>query len=186
MFSFIIVDKTGNLSECNVDKLENVYKKCGLRKSEDFKKVMVYNDNNGIKIELWGRVVGRNNTKNPFIFKLDTSIKLYGPAALVCIKKDKLENFSIYDYNNIAVVVSGSHTENTTNATNATNATNTTTTTNATNTTNTTNATNTTNVNLTKIEEALDETEKNSEENMSDSELETEEYIYSSEEENNK
>jgi hypothetical protein len=96
MISFIIVDKTGNLNECNVDKLENVYKKCGLRKSEDFKKIMDYNLNNtGSTIELWGRVVGRNNTKNPFIFKLDTSIKLYGPAALVCIKKDKLENLFI-------------------------------------------------------------------------------------------
>ena len=27
MFSFIIVDKNGDLNECNVDKLENVYKK---------------------------------------------------------------------------------------------------------------------------------------------------------------
>jgi hypothetical protein len=179
MISFIIVDKNGNLNECNVDKLENVYKKCGLRKSEDFKKIMVYNLNNTeTTIELWGRVVGRNNTKNPFIFKLDTSIKLYGPAALICIKKDKLESLSINDYNNIqlneaspvlaqsagavtpvvaatpAAATPKQHTQSSTS-------------------------------NVTKIEEALNETDL-SEESVSDSELENEEYVYSSEEENNK
>jgi hypothetical protein len=171
MISFIIVDKTGNLNECNVDKLENIYKKCGLRKSEDFKKVMVYNLNNETTIELWGRVVGRNNTKNPFVFKLDTTIKLYGPAAILCIKKERLESLSIYDYNNIelneantttmvsvASSASSAPTEQTKNATT---------------------------LNLTKIEEALNETD-NSEESVSDSELENEEYVYSSEEENNK
>jgi len=177
MISFIIVDKTGNLNECNVDKLENIYKKCGLRKSEDFKKIMVYNLNNTeTTIELWGRVVGRNNTKNPFVFKLDTSIKLYGPAALVCFKKNKLENLSIYDYNNIDLSLQDMA------------ATTTTTTATATTTTATARAAAIATapaaiLNFKKIEEALNETD-NSEENLSDSELENEEYIYSSEEEN--
>jgi hypothetical protein len=168
MISFIIVDKTGNLNECNVDKLENIYKKCGLRKSEDFKKVMVYNLNNETTIELWGRVVGRNNTKNPFVFKLDTTIKLYGPAAILCIKKERLESLSIYDYNNIEL-----------------NEANTTTMVSAASSVPTEQTKNATTLNLTKIEEALNETD-NSEESVSDSELENEEYVYSSEEENNK
>jgi hypothetical protein len=169
MISFIIVDKTGNLNESNVDKLENVYKKCGLRKSEDFTKVMVYNLNNETVIELWGRVVGRNNTKNPFVFKLDTSIKLFGPAAIICIKKNKLESLFISEYNNIqlnevipvlaaeipaATVMPKQPTQTTTS-------------------------------NVTKIEEVLNETDL-SEHSLSDSELETEDYIYSSEEENHK
>ena len=179
MISFIIVDKNGNLNECNVDKLENVYKKCGLRKSEDFKKIMVYNLNNTeTTIELWGRVVGRNNTKNPFIFKLDTSIKLYGPAALICIKKDKLESLSINDYNNIqlneASPVLAQSAEAVTPVVAATLAA-------ATPKQQTQSSTS----NVTKIEEALNETDL-SEESVSDSELENEEYVYSSEEENNK
>jgi hypothetical protein len=174
MISFIIVDKTGNLNECNVDKLENVYKKCGLRKSEDFTKVMVYNLNNETAIELWGRVVGRNNTKNPFVFKLDTTIKLFGPAAIICIKKNKLENLFISEYDNIQL----------NEATPATSTTSTTSTTPATPATPATLATLAT-PSVTKIEEALNGTD-NSEESVSDSELENEEYIYSSEEENNK
>jgi hypothetical protein len=174
MISFIIVDKTGNLNECNVDKLENIYKKCGLRKSEDFKKVMVYNLNNlnnETTIELWGRVVGRNNTKNPFVFKLDTTIKLYGPAAILCIKKERLESLSIYDYNNIEL-----NEANTTTMVSAASSAST---------APTEQTKNATTINLTKIEEALNETD-NSEEIVSDSELENEEYVYSSEEENNK
>ena len=33
MKTFIVVDKNANLNESSVDKLENIYKKCGLRKS---------------------------------------------------------------------------------------------------------------------------------------------------------
>lgn len=170
MFSFIIVDKNGDLNECNVDKLENVYKKCGLRKSEDFKQVMVYNLNNETTIELWGRVVGRNNTKNPFIFKLDTTIKLYGPAALVCIKKDKLESLFISDYDNIELNgIPNASQQHTTDAVDIPAVSN----------------RPVTPLNLTKIEEVLNETDYYSEEGVTDSELETEDYIYSSEEENN-
>jgi len=178
MISFIIVDKTGNLNESNVDKLENVYKKCGLRKSEDFTKVMVYNLNSETAIELWGRVVGRNNTKNPFVFKLDTSIKLFGPAAIICIKKNKLESLCISEYNNIQlneatpapaqaaaavtpVVAATSDAATPTQQTQSLAS------------------------NVTKIEEVLNDTDL-SENSVSDSELETEDYIYSSEEENNK
>jgi hypothetical protein len=174
MISFIIVDKTGNLNESNVDKLENVYKKCGLRKSEDFTKVMVYNLNSETAIELWGRVVGRNNTKNPFVFKLDTSIKLFGPAALICIKKNKLESLFISEYNNIQL-----------NEATPTPAATPVAATPAAATVVPKQPTQTTTSNVTKIEEVLNETDL-SEHSLSDSELETEDYIYSSEEENHK
>ena len=74
MKTFIVVDKNANLNECSVDKLENIYKKCGLRKSEDFKKLIGYTLNEDERIELWGRSAGRNNTKNPFVFKLLNTI----------------------------------------------------------------------------------------------------------------
>lgn len=177
MISFIIVDKTGNLNESNVDKLENVYKKCGLRKSEDFTKVMVYNLNSETAIELWGRVVGRNNTKNPFVFKLDTSIKLFGPAAIICIKKNKLESLFISEYNNIQlneVTPAPAQAAAVTPVVAATPEV-----------AMPTLQTQSTTSNLTKIEEGLKDTDL-SENSLSDSELETEDYIYSSEEENNK
>jgi hypothetical protein len=178
MISFIIVDKTGNLNESNVDKLENVYKKCGLRKSEDFTKVMVYNLNSETAIELWGRVVGRNNTKNPFVFKLDTSIKLFGPAALICIKKNKLESLFISEYNNIQL---NEATPAPAQAAAAVTPVVAATPDAATPTPQTQSLAS----NVTKIEEVLNDTDL-SENSLSDSELETEDYIYSSEEENNK
>jgi len=178
MISFIIVDKTGNLNESNVDKLENVYKKCGLRKSEDFTKVMVYNLNRETAIELWGRVVGRNNTKNPFVFKLDTSIKLFGPAALICIKKNKLESLFISEYNNIQL---NEATPAPAQAAAAVTPVVAATPDAATPTPQTQSLAS----NVTKIEEVLNDTDL-SENSLSDSELETEDYIYSSEEENNK
>ena len=103
MKTFIVVEKAGSLTECSVDSLENVYKKCGLRKSEDFQKIAEYVFTEGERIELWGRSVGRNNTKNPFIFKFDTTIQVYGPAAIVCIKKGILEHLTIGEYTKLEV-----------------------------------------------------------------------------------
>ena len=174
MISFIIVDKTGNLNESNVDKLENVYKKCGLRKSEDFTKVMVYNLNNETTIELWGRVVGRNNTKNPFVFKLDTALKLFGPAAIICVKKNKLESLFISEYDNIQL---NEATPDPAVAATPATATLAAAVTPA--------AQRPATPSVTKIEEVLNETDL-SDNSLSDSELETEDYIYSSEEENYK
>jgi hypothetical protein len=96
--TFIVVEKTGTLNECSVDSLENLYKKCGLRKSEDFKKIAEYTFTEGDRLELWGRSVGRNTTKNPFSFKFDTTLQVYGPAAIVCIKKGTMEHLTIGEY----------------------------------------------------------------------------------------
>jgi len=96
--TFIVVEKAGTLIECSVDSLENLYKKCGLRKSEDFKKIAEYTFTEGDRLELWGRSVGRNTTKNPFSFKFDTTLQVYGPAAIVCIKKGTMEHLTIGEY----------------------------------------------------------------------------------------
>jgi len=98
MKTFIVVEKTGTLNECSVDSLENLYKKCGLRKSEDFKKIAEYTFTEGDRLELWGRSIGRNTTKNPFSFKFDTTLQVYGPAAIVCIKKGTMEHLTISEY----------------------------------------------------------------------------------------
>jgi hypothetical protein len=96
--TFIVVEKAGTLIECSVDSLENLYKKCGLRKSEDFKKIAEYTFTEGDRLELWGRSVGRNTTKNPFSFKFDTTLQVYGPAAIVCIKKGTMEHLKLDEY----------------------------------------------------------------------------------------
>lgn len=44
MISFIIVDKNGNLNECNVDKLENVYKNADYESQKTLK-------NNGLQFK---------------------------------------------------------------------------------------------------------------------------------------
>ena len=173
MKTFIVVDKNANLNECSVDKLENIYKKCGLRKSEDFKKLIGYTLNEDERIELWGRSAGRNNTKNPFVFKFDADVQLYGPGAIIYIKKETLEHVSICDYNKLELKTTANSPTSSSDA----------------------------NVVLTPMNGVVVEKKENNPENNpesnpennpesnpdsdsdSDSELEFDEYVYSSEEE---
>ena len=82
MVTFIKIEKNGKQYEEKLDIIENLYKKCGLRKIEGFINLYEYNSSEG-KIELWGRNSGRSNIKNSYIFPLNTNLVLYGTVAIV-------------------------------------------------------------------------------------------------------
>ena len=44
---------------------------------------------------------GRNNIKNKFVFEFDKSISLYGTCGVILKKKGNLENLTISQYNDI-------------------------------------------------------------------------------------
>ena len=67
MVTFIKIEKNSKLYEEKLDNIENLYKKCGLRKIEGFINLYEYDSCEG-KIELWGRNSGRSNIKNSYIF----------------------------------------------------------------------------------------------------------------------
>ena len=83
MVTFIKIEKDGKLYEEKLDNIENLYKKCGLRKIEGFINLYEYDSNEG-KIELWGRNSGRSNIKNSYVFPLDINLVLCVPLMIIC------------------------------------------------------------------------------------------------------
>ena len=157
MVLFIRIDKDGSLKEEEISDINKLYKNCGLRKPDGFIKLYSYINNN-CQIELWGRNNGRSNIKNLFIFPLDSNITLFGTAAIICLTKNKLDNLTIENWNKICL----DYKEKQTNTVEVKNE-----------------------VNNSESED--DESDSDDEDNnsSSDSELQPEEYIYSSEEDNN-
>jgi hypothetical protein len=85
----IIVERLGSLKVLSVKdfKLEEVFKKCGFKKSEDFKKQTEWNVKlNGTKyiIQLYAKTDGRPNSENKYDFPPPVDSKLfYGSCALI-------------------------------------------------------------------------------------------------------
>ena len=82
MVTFIKIEKDAKQYEEKLDNIENLYKKCGLRKIEGFINLYEYDTSEG-KIELWGRNSGRSNIKNSYVFPLDLNLVLYGTVAIL-------------------------------------------------------------------------------------------------------
>ena len=87
MVLFIRINKDGDLSEENLDDIDNLYKKCNLRKQEGFVKLYSYTFNNEV-IELWGRNEGRNNIKNKFVFEFKNELLFILPIFFSIGNKD--------------------------------------------------------------------------------------------------
>jgi hypothetical protein len=85
----IIVERLGLLKVLSVKdfKLEELFKKCGFKKSEDFKKQAEWNVKlNGTKyiIQLYAKTDGRPNSENKYDFPPPVDSKLfYGSCALI-------------------------------------------------------------------------------------------------------
>ena len=87
--TIIIVDKTGTLKTLNIKdyKVEELYKKCGFKKSEDFCLQTEWNVKlNGQKylIQMYGKLEGKSGSENKYDFPPPVDTKLYfGSCALV-------------------------------------------------------------------------------------------------------
>lgn len=94
--TFVVVEKSGSLKEVSVKEItiEEMYKKCGFRKGEDFECRTKWEDievgNTKHTIELWARSEGKANTENKYDFPppVDTSL-FFGNCALVQVKNNK-------------------------------------------------------------------------------------------------
>lgn len=97
MVTFIKITKEGNISEEKVDSIDNLYKKCGLRKSEGFSNIYECETSKG-RLELWSRTSGRVNMKSSYIFPLKKDLLIYGTSGLVLKDKDYIDfTISILD-----------------------------------------------------------------------------------------
>jgi hypothetical protein len=108
----IIVERLGSLKLLSVKdfKLEELYKKCGFKKAEDFNKQTEWTTKvNGTKytIQLYAKTEGRANSENKYDFPPPVDTKLfYGSCALVGYIKDingtkNLANLSVEIWNKI-------------------------------------------------------------------------------------
>lgn len=98
MVLFLRIDKDANIKEEDIKDIENLYKSCGLRKKEGFVKLFACNIDD-YQIQLWGRNNGRNNIKNKLVFPLDNNLTLFGTIAIVCLCNDNLEDLTIDKWN---------------------------------------------------------------------------------------
>jgi len=89
MTTIITVSKEGILKEVRVKELnENeLYKKCGYKKDNDFKKITTWEilmNEKKIKVELWGKDNGKANTENKYDFPPPADVKLlFGTCCLI-------------------------------------------------------------------------------------------------------
>jgi hypothetical protein len=93
--SVIIVEKEGTLKILSIKafKLEELYKKCGFKKSEDFVKQVEWNakyDSKKYFIEVFAKTDGRANSENKYDFPppIDTKLFFGSCAILAHVKKD--------------------------------------------------------------------------------------------------
>jgi hypothetical protein len=93
--SIIIVEKGGNLKILTIKefKLEDLYKKCGFKKGEDFLKQVEWSakyDGTKYYIEVFAKTDGRANSENKFDFPPPIDKKLFfgSCAILAYLKKD--------------------------------------------------------------------------------------------------
>jgi len=98
--NIVIVEKEGNLKSLAIKnfKLEELYKKCGFKKSDDFIKQVEWNvkyDDNKYFIEVYGKKDGRANSENKYDFPppIDNVLFFGNCAILGYLKKD---NENIY------------------------------------------------------------------------------------------
>ena len=99
--NIIIVEKGGDLKSLAIKdfKLEEVYKKCGFKKSGDFVKQVMWNakfDGKKYFIEVYAKTEGRPNSENKYDFPppIDSMLFFGNCAILAYIKKD--DDVSVY------------------------------------------------------------------------------------------
>jgi len=104
----IIVEKLGSLKVLSIKdfKEENLYKKCGFKKAEDFNKQTEWNvkyDGKKYLIQVFAKADGRANSENKYEFPPPIDTKLfYGSCAIVAqVKKDN----GICVYSNLTLPV---------------------------------------------------------------------------------
>jgi hypothetical protein len=93
--NIIIVERTGALKSLAIKefKLEELFKKCGFKKSEDFIKQIEWNakyDSKKYYIEVFAKTEGRPNSENKYDFPppIDTKLFFGSCAILAHLKKD--------------------------------------------------------------------------------------------------
>ena len=74
-----LIIKDDEISTINIKHLseDNIYKKCGYKSNNNFKKILEHKLKDNIKLELWGKTEGLNKYLNSNKFLLDNKYNIY-------------------------------------------------------------------------------------------------------------
>lgn len=99
--SVIIVEKDGKVKTLSIKvfKLEELYKKCGFKKSEDFVKQVEWNakyEGNKYFIEVFAKTDGRPNSENKYDFPPPIDTKLFFGSCAILAHVKKVDGSKLY------------------------------------------------------------------------------------------
>ena len=109
--NIILIDKFGKMKTLQVNtkdfKKEDLYKKCGLKKDNDFSKQTEWKitiEKQKYKISVYAKTDGRANTENKYDFPppVDNTL-FFGTCAVISEIKDS--QTSIYKLSNLSIIV---------------------------------------------------------------------------------
>lgn len=108
-FSIIIVERLGSLKQTTIQdfKIDDLYKKCGFKKPDNFKKHAEWKvsyEKNRYLIQLYAKSDGRANSENKYEFPppVDTTL-FYGNCALVA-RLEKKEH-GVFEHTNLSLAM---------------------------------------------------------------------------------
>ena len=102
MVLFIRIEKDSEIKEENLEDIKDLYKKCGLRKPDGFDVIdSKYIKDLDIDLILWGRIIGRANIKSNYTYQYEENkyVTIYGTCAFVAKKNDKLVDLTLDMWN---------------------------------------------------------------------------------------
>ena len=99
--TIIIVEKVGSLKSLSIKdfKMEELYKKCGFKKGEDFIKQVEWNakfEGEKYYIEVFAKTEGRPNSENKYDFPPPIDTKLFFGSCAILAYNKKVEGSKLY------------------------------------------------------------------------------------------
>jgi hypothetical protein len=94
MTKVLKIFKNGTTNLTTLKTLDELYKSCGFRKSEDFNLIKTF-ENNNYFFEIWGRISGKNEAKNIYRFFNDKKIDVFGNCLILMKINDEYIDFNI-------------------------------------------------------------------------------------------
>jgi hypothetical protein len=106
--NIIIVEKTAQLKLLSVKdfKEDELFKKCGFKKNEDFKKQNQWNikiDGNKYVVQVFAKTEGRANSENKYDFPPPIDTKLFFGNCAIVVKKQDLNDGGKFIYTNLTI-----------------------------------------------------------------------------------
>lgn len=89
--------KNGTTNFSSFKTLDELYKTCGFRKNENFNLIKTF-ENNNYFFEIWGRISGKDDTKNIYQFFDDKKINVFGNCVILMKANNEYIDFNLDEW----------------------------------------------------------------------------------------